>query len=312
MAKIKQADIARVKSMGFLWNRGTEEFSGRILTGNGKITAAQLQKAAECAEKFGNGTVTLTSRMTLELPGISYENIEAAKEFVAEEGLLFGGTGAKIRPVTACKGTTCVYGNYDTQALAQEIHEKYFLGWQDVKLPHKFKIAVGGCPNSCIKPSLNDFGIEGHREPHYDPEKCRGCKVCMVEKSCPAKAAKLKGTRMEIDPNVCTACGVCSSGKCPFGAVAPHDEVKYRIFVGGTWGKKTRMGTALSRLVSREEIFPILEKTMLWFKENAYQKERLGAAIDRVGVDKLEEALFGDDLLARKDEILAADVKERP
>lgn len=298
--------------MGFLWNRGTEGFSGRILTGNGKITAAQLQKAAECAEKFGNGTVTLTSRMTLELPGISYENIEAAKEFVAEEGLMFGGTGAKIRPVTACKGTTCVYGNYDTQALAQEIHEKYFLGWQDVKLPHKFKIAVGGCPNSCIKPSLNDFGIEGHREPHYDPEKCRGCKVCMVEKSCPAKAAHLKGDHMEIDPNVCTACGVCSSGKCPFGAVARHDEVKYRIFVGGTWGKKTRMGTALSRLVSREEIFPILEKTMLWFKENAYQKERLGAAIDRVGVDKLEEALFGDDLLARKDEILAAEVKERP
>ena len=311
MAKIKQADIAKVKGMGFLWNRGTEGFSGRILTGNGKITAAQLQKAAECAEKFGNGTVTLTSRMTLELPGISYENIEAAKEFVAEEGLMFGGTGAKIRPVTACKGTTCVYGNYDTQALAQEIHEKYFLGWQDVKLPHKFKIAVGGCPNSCIKPSLNDFGIEGHREPHYDPEKCRGCKVCMVEKSCPAKAAHLKGDHMEIDPNVCTACGVCSSGKCPFGAVARHDEVKYRIFVGGTWGKKTRMGTALSRLVSREEIFPILEKTMLWFKENAYQKERLGAAIDRVGVDKLEEALFGDDLLARKDEILAAEVKER-
>ncbi len=312
MAKVKQADIARVKGMGFLWNRGTEAFSGRILTGNGKITAKQMQKAAECAEKFGDGTMTLTSRMTLELPGISYENIEAAKEFVAEEGLMFGGTGAKIRPVTACKGTTCVYGNYDTQALAQEIHEKYFLGWQDVKLPHKFKIAVGGCPNSCIKPSLNDFGIEGHREPHYDPEKCRGCKVCMVEKSCPAKAAHLKGDHMEIDPNVCTACGVCSSGKCPFGAVAVHDEVKYRIFVGGTWGKKTRMGTALSRLVSREEIFPILEKTMLWFKENAYQKERLGAAIDRVGVDKLEEALFGDDLLARKEEILAAEVKERP
>ena len=51
---------------------------------------------------------------------------------------------------------------------------------------------------------------------------------------------------------------------------------------------------------------------MLWFKENAYKKERLGAAIDRIGVDKLEEALFSDDLLNRKEEILAADVKERP
>ena len=71
------------------------------------------------------------------------------------------------------------------------------------------------------------------------------------------------------------------------------------------------MSFALSRFVEKEEIFPLLEKTMLWFKENAYQKERLGAAIDRIGVDKMEEALFGDDLLNRKEEILAAPVKER-
>ena len=65
------------------------------------------------------------------------------------------------------------------------------------------------------------------------------------------------------------------------------------------------------KIVREEEIFPILEKTMLWFKDNAFQKERLGKAIDRVGVDKLEEALFGDDLLKRKEEILAADIKTR-
>ena len=70
------------------------------------------------------------------------------------------------------------------------------------------------------------------------------------------------------------------------------------------------MGTKLSRLVKEEEILPILEKTMLWFRENGYQKERLGKAIDRIGVDKLEEALFSDDLLKRKDEILAAELKQ--
>ena len=72
------------------------------------------------------------------------------------------------------------------------------------------------------------------------------------------------------------------------------------------------MGTPLSRLVTQDEIFPLLEKTMLWFKENAYQKERLGAAIDRVGADKMEAALFSDGLLERKEEILAAEVKTRP
>jgi dissimilatory sulfite reductase (desulfoviridin) alpha/beta subunit len=79
----------------------------------------------------------------------------------------------------------------------------------------------------------------------------------------------------------------------------------YQIYVGGTWGKKTRMGTKLSKLVTYDEIFPLLEKTMLWFKENANGKERLGMVIDRVGAEKLEKDLFGDDLLNRKDEILA-------
>ena len=53
------------------------------------------------------------------------------------------------------------------------------------------------------------------------------------------------------------------------------------------------------------------EKVILWYKENGYAKERLGACIDRVGVDALEKALEGDDLLKRKEEILAAPVKER-
>src|SRR5699024_9251865 len=156
-----------VKGQGFLINRGTEMFSGRVLPGNGVFTAKEMMKIAECAEKFGNGKITMTSRLAVELPGIHFDDIEPAKSFLAEEGLLFGGTGAKIRPVAACKGTTCVYGNFDTQGLAQEIHDKYYIGWREVKLPHKFKIAVGGCPNSCMKPSLNDFGVEGHRVPQY-------------------------------------------------------------------------------------------------------------------------------------------------
>ena len=45
-------------------------------------------------------------------------------------------------------------------------------------------------------------------------------------------------------------------------------------------------------------------------RENAYVKERLGKAIDRTGADKLEEALFSDDLMNRKEEILSAELKE--
>ncbi|MBE5766294.1 MAG: (4Fe-4S)-binding protein [Clostridiales bacterium] len=308
---ITKDDITRVKALGFLRNRGTDCFSGRVVAPGSVFTAAQLEILAECARRYGNGTVAFTVRLCAEIPGIAYENIDAARAFVRENaGLEFGGTGAKVRPVVACKGTTCVFGNYDTQALAKRLHEKYYIGWGNVSLPHKFKIGVGGCPNSCAKPSLNDFGIEGHRAPVFDAEKCRGCKKCAIEAACPMKAVSVVDGKAQINTDVCLACGVCT-GKCPFGAFAPESKVQYAIYVGGTWGKSTRAGTRLSRMVDGNEIEPLVEKTMLWFRENAYKKERLGKAIDRLGVDALEKALWSDDLLARKDEILAADIKER-
>ena len=51
---------------------------------------------------------------------------------------------------------------------------------------------------------------------------------------------------------------------------------------------------------------------MLWFRKNAWQKERLGAAIDRLGTDALFAALEGPELLDRKEEILAAEIQPRP
>lgn len=296
--------INSVKGRGFLRNRGTDNFSGRIVGYGTVFTAENFRDMSELAAKFGNGKLICTSRLGVEIPGIPFDKIEEAEAFAASHGLRFGGTGAKVRPVTACKGTTCVYGNCDTQAIAAKIHDEFFLGWNSVSLPHKFKISVGGCPNSCMKPSLNDFGIEGHKQPIFNPELCRGCKSCAVESRCPMKAAKVVGGKLSIDKSLCLSCGVCT-GKCPFGAVAGESETLYRIFIGGTWGKHTRMGSPLSRLVREDEIMPILEKTLLWFKENGLPKERLGKAIDRIGFDKAEAEIMGDGLLERKAEILS-------
>lgn len=304
MVKITKQQINDVKAQGFLINRNTELFSGRIVPKGTTFSCKDLATISEISKKFGNGTIAFTTRLCAEIVGIPYDQIPAAKAYAAEHNLYFGGTGAKIRPVTACKGTTCVYGNYDTQALAKKIHEDYYLGWSDVKLPHKFKIAVGGCPNSCLKPALNDFGIEGHKIPQYQEALCKGCKKCQCEVNCPSKAITMIDQKMHIDESKCLACGVCT-GKCPFHAVAHESETIYQIYVGGTWGKKTRMGTKLSKLVCHDEIFPLLEKTMLWFKENADGKERLGMVIERLGEDVLEKALFSDDLLNRKEEILS-------
>ena len=310
MAIPSQQEITRVKALGFLHNRGTDTFSARAVSKNGTMTAQQLKSLAECAEKYGDGHVAITSRLQVEMPGIHLEDVENVRRFALDAGLVIGGTGAKIRPLTACKGTTCVYGNADTQGICAQLYDRFFVGWGNVALPHKFKIAVGGCPNSCMKPSLNDFGIEAHRLPVYDLEKCRGCKKCFIAQKCPMRAIEVVEGKMRVEENLCTKCGVCIE-KCPFGVTPPVTKPVFAIFVGGTWGKHTRMGTRLNRFYEREELETVLEKMLLWFKENAYVKERLGAAIDRVGVDAFEQAIASDDLLTRKEAILAAPVRER-
>ena len=302
--------ITSVKGRGFLRNRGTDCFSGRVVTVAGLFTPSELHTIAECAEKFGNGKVIFTARLAAEIVGIPFDKIPDAEAFMAERGLYFGGTGAKVRPITACKGTTCVYGNIDTQALAKVIYDKFYIGMKSVKLPHKFKIGVGGCPNSCMKPSLNDVGVEGCKAFSFDGELCRGCKKCAVAEACPSKAVSLVNGKAVVDTNKCTNCGVCA-GKCPFGAVHKEADSVCRVFVGGTWGKTQRMGTLLGATFTPDEVPVVIEKIMLWYKENGFVKERLGAAIDRLGADTLEAAIGTNDLIDRKEEILAKPLLER-
>ena len=306
---LTKEEIMSVKGRGFLRNRGTECFSGRVVSVAGIFSSEQLRTVAECAERFGSGKVVFTSRLSAEIVGIPFENIPSAEAFLSEHGLSFGGTGAKVRPITACKGTTCVFGNIDTHALAGVLHDKFYVGMSGVKLPHKFKIGVGGCPNSCMKPSLNDVGIEGCRIFSFDPELCRGCKKCMPSESCPVKAISKGDGKAEHNADKCIGCGLCI-GKCPFGAFPKEAESGCRVFVGGTWGKSRRMGTVLSRIYTVDEVPEVVEKVMLWYKENGVAKERLGATVDRLGIDALESAISGNDLLRRRDEILSADIKQ--
>ena len=60
-------------------------------------------------------------------------NIEPLREYLMQAGLEMGGNRLKVRPVVSCKGTTCQYGLIDTFALSEEIHERFFHGYSDVK-----------------------------------------------------------------------------------------------------------------------------------------------------------------------------------
>lgn len=288
---IKAEDVTRVKGLGFLNNKGTDLFNGRVVTRNGKITAEQSIAIAKAAQKYGDGTVCYTTRMTVECPGIHYDNIDAFMKDIEACGLVTGGTGAKVRPVVSCKGTTCQYGLIDTFDLAQKIHERFYLGYHDVTLPHKFKIAVGGCPNNCVKPDLNDLGIIGQSYPQYLIEKCRGCGKCQIVASCPIHAASVQGGKLVIDEERCNHCGRCVA-KCPFGCVEPGKN-GYGIYIGGRWGKATAQGRMVNHFFeSEDEVLEFIDRTILFFKENGLPKERFADTIKRLGFEEVEKVLL--------------------
>lgn len=311
MTKISADEIKRVKALGFLHDKNTDDkFNGRVITRNGKITAKECAAVAEGAEKFGSGEITMTTRMTMEIQGVPFENIEPLRKFMSENGLDMGGTGAQVRPIVSCKGTTCQYGLIDTFSVSEEIHEKFFKGYANVKLPHKFKIAVGGCPNNCVKPDLNDVGIIGQRVPTVDISKCRGCRICQIEKACPIGASKVADGKITFDADKCNHCGRCMN-KCPFKAYDNYIN-GYRIYIGGRWGKQVSSGKFLSPVfTNREEVISIVEKALLLFREQGYKGERFSDAVDRIGFENAEKQLLSDDILCRKEKILSAELKTR-
>ena len=308
---ISKEVVAHRKNCGFLRNRGTDRFSGRVVTAGGVYTAEDLEHIAECARRYGNGKVCFTSRQSAEIVGIPIESTIEAADFLAKHGLYFGGTGPRVRPITACKGTVCVFGNADTQAIARELHDRFYLGMMAISLPHKFKIGVGGCPNSCMKPSLNDIGIEARVRFALHTDLCHGCARCAPAEACRSHAISLRDGRAAIDPSLCRNCGRCL-GKCPFGVFPEHGEAMFLLTVGGTWGKTRRDGTPLSELIPESKLGDAVETAILWYRENGYRGERFGETIDRVGIASLEAAITENTLKYRSEEIIAAELLEKP
>ena len=288
--------INAIKIEGFMHNRGTRRFSARVLTKSGVLTSEQMRVLAQAAQTYGNGTLTLTIRMNIEIPGIDYDDIRPFQELIATVGLKTGGSGPRVRPILACKGTTCIYGLYDTQQLAADLYERLVEGYKDLALPHKFKTGVGGCPNNCAKPDTNDFGIVGQRVHDLDLDLCQGCDQCGIAGACTMKAASVKEGKLSVDRDLCNNCGRCI-GKCPFGVITGYTDC-LKIYVGGRWGRTVSRGKPLASLYTRDEVFDVMEKAILMFKKEGLPGERLGQTCERLGMERVNQILSGDELLS--------------
>ena len=80
----------------------------------------------------------------------------------------------------------------------------------------------------------------------------------------------------------------------------------YRVYLGGRWGKDFAHGIPMETLFTdEEEVLAIVEKTILFFKDQGQSGERLSQTIARIGFEKACEMIEGDELLLRKEEIVS-------
>lgn len=283
---MNKKEIGELKLQGYLQQQDKEYFSVRVISNAGNLTAKQMMKVAEISEKYARGTIGFTSRMCVEVPWIKYEDIQAVKAEIADAGLVTGGTGLKVEPLLACKGTVCSYGLIDTQGLCNRLHEKYF----SKDLPAKFKIGIVGCPNNCVKAPINNLGFMGQKVPAVLDDKCKGCKLCMSE--CKANAIEKVAKIVKIDYDKCINCGRCIDA-CPFKAMVTEKE-GVAVFIGGKFGRKYRIGDRLENIVSLEEAEEISEKVIEYYSENGNKGERFADTVDRVGFQNVHDAIFGE------------------
>ena len=281
---ITQNEMAALKSQGIIAQQQEGYFSFRVLSRAGNLTSGELLTLADIAEKYGRGYLGETTRLAVEIPWIKYEDIEAVKAALKAGELTHGGTGKKVRPLVACKGTVCTHGLYDTQKLCGDCHDRFF----GQELHAKTKLTFVGCPNNCAKANTNDIGFVGQSYVQYDPDACKHCGKCA--KVCRAKSLTMVDKKLVWDEKKCVNCGECAK-------VCTHDAMTEEargiaIYLGGRMGRGYRFGDRLTDLFAVAEIPDTIEKILETYTALGVDGERICAVIDRIGINAFEDALM--------------------
>ena len=123
----------------------------------GVTTPAELRAIAEVAEKYQVPTVKITGGQRIDLLGVKKEDLPAMWADLNAAGFVSGHAyGKALRTVKTCVGSEwCRFGTQDSTALGIQLEKITWGSW----MPHKFKMAVSGCPRNCAEATIKDFGV---------------------------------------------------------------------------------------------------------------------------------------------------------
>ncbi|MDR3438212.1 nitrite reductase large subunit NirB [Telmatospirillum sp.] len=123
----------------------------------GLTNAGELRAIADVVDKFDIPTVKVTGGQRVDLLGVKKEDLPAVWADLNAAGMVSGHAYAKgLRTVKTCVGKEwCRFGTQDSTGLGVKLEQMTWGSWT----PHKFKMAVSGCPRNCAEASIKDFGV---------------------------------------------------------------------------------------------------------------------------------------------------------
>ena len=127
----------------------------------GRITPAQLRRAAELADQYGDGNLRATVQQNLLLANIREEHAATVADELTLAGLPVE-VPAFARGTVACTGSEfCKLALTETKGFARWLSAEL-----DERLPgfsEQIRLHITGCPNSCGQHWIADIGLEGKK-----------------------------------------------------------------------------------------------------------------------------------------------------
>jgi nitrite reductase (NADH) large subunit len=117
----------------------------------------ELRAIADACDKYEVPEVKVTGGQRIDMFGVKKEDLPRMWADLSQAGLVSGHAyGKALRTVKTCAGKNwCRFGTQDSTGLGVALEMLTWGSW----MPHKFKMAVSGCPRNCAEATIKDFGV---------------------------------------------------------------------------------------------------------------------------------------------------------
>jgi len=123
----------------------------------GETNPSELRAIADVADKFNVPQIHVTGGQRIDLLGVKKEDLPAVWGDLSKAGFVSGHAyGKALRTVKTCVGQEwCRFGTQNSTQMGIDLEKMTWGSW----MPHKFKLAVSGCPRNCAEATIKDFGV---------------------------------------------------------------------------------------------------------------------------------------------------------